>query len=416
MDKNLNILVVDDDHQSVLIIEKFLKKQGYKTTSVNSAINGSVFLKKEFFDLVITDLIMPQVNGLEFLLWINENSPRTKVIIVTGNESSNSEIKDFAEEKGVIKYLNKPIDLLELKSLITKTIDSNKSVRTSNYLGLLDFIRMLIVSMQQTLILVTDPTTDITGSIYVNNGSVIDAQYDDLKGEEAFFKMVTLKTGMFIDKPWIDPSINIPFSELLLHLNQKLLNDTLLKAQQGFNNPAQPEPEADKTETENENGVATEQSLTRFRHSARLTDQAIALKELRETTDPLKKLTIYECGVALGIIIGETKKSEVMNIMIDYSKKNNTANQYDRMLFYDDISLIILFDSDDTVEEMRFGVDYKGSTSKGIRINDMIDKAMKIYEPPKACTLKGAIWDNFAIFCAADRIITTIKITATKLL
>jgi CheY-like chemotaxis protein len=526
MEKSNKILVVDDDHQSALIIEKYLKKQGYLATSVTSAIEGGGILKKEPYDLVVTDLLMPEVNGLEFMLWINENSPRTKVIIVTSMDAAESDIKNFAEQKGVVKYLNKPVNLLELNNLIEKTLDGNISVRTSNYLGLLDYIKMLVFSREQKRIVVTDPINDITGAIYLNNGSIIDAQFDKLRGEDAFYKMVTLKTGIFIDKPWVEQTINIPFSEMVVNLNKKLLEATMMIALQpvAANPPGtisqiimaetesepsrevtaepteEPAPEItgekleepleevagektemvdetaaaageekaeeekgfvivqpekkeetgfvlvqteEKVETKQETGFVivqpeeknetktepktepevpvegvpgSEKSLTRIRLDRRLVAQAQALKELRNAKNPEKKFTIYESGVGLGIIVGETKKPEVLTILNDYSFVNNYQNSANQIFFYEDISVNVLFDSNDTVEEISFGSSYPGATSSGIKIGDLIDKALKLYEAPKICTLKGAIWDNFAIFCASDRIITSIKITADKFL
>lgn len=131
--------------------------------------------------------------------------------------------------------------------------------------------------------------------------------------------------------------------------------------------------------------------------------------ELRKTeTNSIKKFAIdEELGIALGIIVGVTKKSQISEIMKLFSKFAPDENE--SLYFYNDLSLSIFFDNDDIVSEMKFGNLYKGRTNLGLTIGDTVSKALELYGQPKLKSLKGAIWNKFAIFCEKD-IITSIRI------
>lgn len=120
MDKR-QILVVDDEQNSREGLTKILIKEGYE---VVAAENGEVALaeaEKQDFDLVITDLRMPEVSGIDVLEKILEKNPDIGVIIVTAYGEINSYLE--AMNLGAFEYLNKPIKLDELRRVINKALD-----------------------------------------------------------------------------------------------------------------------------------------------------------------------------------------------------------------------------------------------------------------------------------------------------
>ena len=117
------ILVVDDEQNSREGLTKILIKEGFE---VVAAENGEVALKeaeKQDFDLVITDLRMPEVTGIDLLEKIREKKPEIGVIIVTAYGEINSYLE--AMNLGAFEYLNKPIKLDELRRVINKAIDQS---------------------------------------------------------------------------------------------------------------------------------------------------------------------------------------------------------------------------------------------------------------------------------------------------
>ena len=165
------------------------------------------------------------------------------------------------------------------------------------------------------------------------------------------------------------------------------------------------------TNNESSAPVNQEQSLVRSMPAElqRAYAQKRAIEKLRNETNPIKKFTIYEAGIAFGIIVGKTKKNEVVELMKAYSKVNFEANDSSLMFTYEDISFIVFFDDDNTVVELNFAQDYKGSTEKGLRVGDTIDKAIEIYGQPRMKSPRGAIWDKFGVF-SKNNLIVSIRI------
>ena len=114
-----HILVIDDDANIRLILERFLEKQGF---SVDSAEDGSIGLEKieeKLPDLVVTDIMMPNTDGLEVVLSIRNNHPDTPVIAISGGIASASvDLLPVAKKMGSskVKVLYKPVELSSLLS------------------------------------------------------------------------------------------------------------------------------------------------------------------------------------------------------------------------------------------------------------------------------------------------------------
>lgn len=117
------ILVVDDEQNSREGLTKILIKEGYEVVAAESGEDALVEAKKEDFDLIITDLRMPEVSGIDVLEKIRAKKPDIGVIIVTAYGEVNSYLK--AMTLGAFEYLNKPIKLDELRRVISKAL--NKS-------------------------------------------------------------------------------------------------------------------------------------------------------------------------------------------------------------------------------------------------------------------------------------------------
>ncbi|MCH7763102.1 MAG: response regulator [Candidatus Marinimicrobia bacterium] len=120
------ILVIDDEEYILDIVEEILTDQGHKVTSSGSAENGLEIFKKENFDIVITDLGMPEMIGWEVAERIKKYNPKTPVILLTG-WALNLEPEKI-KENGVDYVLKKPFTeekLTEIISKARKTIDKN---------------------------------------------------------------------------------------------------------------------------------------------------------------------------------------------------------------------------------------------------------------------------------------------------
>ena len=118
MDNNnkKRILVIEDDEEMRALLRDVIEEEGYKTDSVNNGSEAFRKLVKESFDLIITDIRMPGLTGLDILPGMKKLQPEAPVIVITAFGSEEVQRKAF--EKGANAYLEKPIHLQKLRRLI----------------------------------------------------------------------------------------------------------------------------------------------------------------------------------------------------------------------------------------------------------------------------------------------------------
>lgn len=112
------ILIVDDEENARIGLSKLLSQEGYQVNAVANGHEALDFLGREQVSLVITDINMPEMDGLVFLRELNRDYPSTDVIMITAYGGVESYLE--AMNLGAFEYLNKPIKLDELKSVMKK--------------------------------------------------------------------------------------------------------------------------------------------------------------------------------------------------------------------------------------------------------------------------------------------------------
>ena len=115
------VLIVDDDHRMCDSLNKLLSSQRYELETSNSAKEAIDNLKKDVFDLVLLDIVMPDENGYKVMDYIIGQSLDTSVIIMTGHASTESAIK--ALRKGAYDYLKKPFEPEKLLATVKNTLN-----------------------------------------------------------------------------------------------------------------------------------------------------------------------------------------------------------------------------------------------------------------------------------------------------
>ena len=115
------ILVIDDEESMCNFLEIMLKKAGYDVESTVSGINGVSRLKDENFDLVITDLMMPEMSGLEILKKVRNFKENQEFVVMTAFASVETAIE--AMKRGAADYITKPFKVDEIKLIIEKSIN-----------------------------------------------------------------------------------------------------------------------------------------------------------------------------------------------------------------------------------------------------------------------------------------------------
>ncbi|PIS27974.1 MAG: hypothetical protein COT43_07705 [Candidatus Marinimicrobia bacterium CG08_land_8_20_14_0_20_45_22] len=111
-----NILIVDDEPNVCNFLTEFLEYKGFTSHSTLSGKEALSALSSEHFDLVLLDLIMPEMNGFEILERIRKDQPKLPVIILTGVKDKN--IANDSIAMGAVDFIPKPIDLERLENSI----------------------------------------------------------------------------------------------------------------------------------------------------------------------------------------------------------------------------------------------------------------------------------------------------------
>lgn len=117
-DNKKRILLVDDEENARTALAKILSREEYEVISAGNGFEALELLKNVQVDLVITDINMPEMNGMSFLREINRLYPGINVIMVTAYGEVESYIE--AMNLGAFEYINKPVRINELKKIISK--------------------------------------------------------------------------------------------------------------------------------------------------------------------------------------------------------------------------------------------------------------------------------------------------------
>jgi len=120
------VLVVDDEENTRIGLVKLLCQEGYQTEAVANGFEALEYLKKIMVDLVITDINMPEMNGLVFLGELNRTYPEVKVVMITAYGGVGSYLE--AMNLGALEYLHKPVKLNDLRAIIGKTFNRTSSL------------------------------------------------------------------------------------------------------------------------------------------------------------------------------------------------------------------------------------------------------------------------------------------------
>ncbi len=115
------ILVVDDDRGMREFLDIMLTREGYDVKSAGDGKEALTLCRKHTFDLVVTDLKMPKVDGIDFLKGIKEISPETMVILITAYASGETAVA--AMKEGAYDYLEKNFDVEEFKETIRDALN-----------------------------------------------------------------------------------------------------------------------------------------------------------------------------------------------------------------------------------------------------------------------------------------------------
>jgi len=192
-----SILFIDDEPGSRESLTLLFAREGYQIEAVAAGEEALALLSRKSYDVIITDLFLPGVSGIDILKHVKEHSLPCNVILITGNASAETAVK--AMKEGAFDYITKPVNFEKLKVLVAKAIEKSRLVAENLYLrqqlrgkykfdkiiGNSPAIQPIFARMEK--ILVTDSTVLILGESGTGKELVARAiHYNGLRKEKPF--------------------------------------------------------------------------------------------------------------------------------------------------------------------------------------------------------------------------------------
>jgi CheY-like chemotaxis protein len=123
----LRVLLIEDQQLVRKMVRNMLERSGHEVTEAENGLSGIDQLKHGAFELVITDIVMPEMDGIEMLTMLRQQYPDLKTIAMSGGgRTSNSDLLRAAKEVGVSAVLHKPFTLASLTAAIEMALDGRQ--------------------------------------------------------------------------------------------------------------------------------------------------------------------------------------------------------------------------------------------------------------------------------------------------
>lgn len=127
MANNHCILIIDDSNTNVVLLQAVLQTRGYRTTTAGSVKEAYVNMNKEKPDLILLDLLMPDVSGFDFLSQVRSNDKFGNIPVVVVSALTDEENINKTLELGAIEFIKKPIDIQCMVRIVENTLSGKES-------------------------------------------------------------------------------------------------------------------------------------------------------------------------------------------------------------------------------------------------------------------------------------------------
>ncbi|HWP48369.1 MAG TPA: response regulator [Candidatus Limnocylindrales bacterium] len=209
------ILIVEDEPGMIELLTVALEDEGYEVFIASNGVEGLEQIEKKDPDLVISDVMMPDMNGFDFCQQLR-NNPRTAsipFIFLTAKKDVSDRVKGL--NAGADDYISKPFHIVEVVARIRSLLQRSERVKVAQRTSTAETEKDVaaikgnlqevgIGELFQTFVVLTKKTGRLVvtsgqrkGEIYFQDGNVIHAIVDRRKGEEAVYRLLTWKSGQF---------------------------------------------------------------------------------------------------------------------------------------------------------------------------------------------------------------------------
>lgn len=198
MDKT--ILFVDDEEETLRALKRLLRKEPYKQLFASSGKEALELMSKQYINVIVTDLLMPEMNGLQLLSIIKEKYPDTVRIILSGHAQVPT-ILSAINNGNIFRFITKPWKVDEdALSIINEALEYSSYIKKKNGYISLDLLKQLLDKIKHKYIIVDNRNvvTAIGGDIEekIEVGSTV-----DLSENPQYSKQKLPQGSIFVELP-----------------------------------------------------------------------------------------------------------------------------------------------------------------------------------------------------------------------
>lgn len=186
----LHAAIIDDDAGILDLIEQILKEEGVDTKRYHQVEDFLLHLEEYSFDIIISDLMLPGISGLDLLDELNARGKDIPVVIITGYASLDSAIN--AVNRGAFYYIKKPFNIEEIRFVVNRLRQRRDTMKEIE--GLRHQVRILQTELGK------EKREDVENILPVSPLSLLQGNIDITKALSAIEYLGRLKTGGFISE------------------------------------------------------------------------------------------------------------------------------------------------------------------------------------------------------------------------
>ncbi|MDC0671473.1 response regulator [Nannocystis radixulma] len=221
----IHTLVVVDDMLLQAAIERRLKHEGHIAASANGSREAIDRLRRELFDVVLCDLHTTSGDGAELLQWLGSYFPSVPVVLIV--EALSPEFRGQYEGGGSVRIVEKPIDLDKLVKAIEACGPRKGFYGNQIEVEFFDYVQMVAGSGRDKAVVLT--THAGTGYLWIEHGDIVHAQWGEMRGEQAFYKMLSVGRGSFRENLFRSPP-----ARTIVRSSMHLLMEAARQADEGI--------------------------------------------------------------------------------------------------------------------------------------------------------------------------------------
>jgi len=243
---DIQILFIEDDVILASILQKHLNYSGFNVDIVHSAEDAMNKVENKKYHLIITDFNLPNMSGLEFILWLQKHGSGAKLGLMTSSLSP--ELQLFLQANGVVHFFQKPLNLDQLQSFIQYIFSRHLFAGEINNLNLQHIFQVLSRLQQPILLHLLDLSSNDSGQIFLNQGMIESISFQDQSGEQALKSILSLQEGLVVQTAYRTPRHKdpaFPVNKIMLQMQHSLAHfyQTLPQPTSGIGEPISADPE-----------------------------------------------------------------------------------------------------------------------------------------------------------------------------